>query len=132
MCDGTGLQNGASLPPFAHWWSPKLGAIPIFQTVSPRLSDNSGEASLWTPKRGRNALRSAVSPPFVPPIVGAHGCPNDLSDSFWKARSRKFVSRILHRPVPEARGWRERPSSCVAKQVTRPIRNREVRARGRG
>jgi hypothetical protein len=34
MCDGTGLRNGASLPPFAHWWSPELRAIPIFQTVS--------------------------------------------------------------------------------------------------
>ena len=32
-------------------------------------------------------------------------------------------------PVPEARGWRQRASSCVPKRVTGPIRNREVRAR---
>jgi hypothetical protein len=32
-----------------------------------RLSENSRQASLWTPKRGHNGARSAVSPTLVSP-----------------------------------------------------------------
>ena len=56
-----------------------------------KLSDNSKRGSLWTLEVVQNGARSAVSVPSIPPEAGAQGYSNDLSDSFWKARSRKFA-----------------------------------------
>jgi hypothetical protein len=49
-----------------------------------RLSENSGKASLRTPKRGQKGPKSTVSAPLVPANAGTQGCSNDFSDSLGR------------------------------------------------
>jgi hypothetical protein len=78
-------------------WRP--GRYRLLLLYSPKclekLSDNSRKASLWTPKRGQNRARGVVSSPLVASIAGVHGSSYDLSDSFRKWNSAKFICRIL-------------------------------------
>src|SRR5215203_3828194 len=96
-----------------------------------KLSDNSRRVPFRSSGSGLEGAGSAVSAPFVPPKAASQGRQSDLSGSFWKRYSAKFVRGVWLVRSRVGMSYRARrpvfPPSWAAGLFRAPLRPRARR-----